>query len=224
MLCFLRVRLALSKFFGGFAAVPKYPREKGKPIDLPVYGDAEHNIRIYHAIGVLVINWGSDESVFLAMLQALLAGDKPSAIITWASFHNTSNRLELVRRLIRQHVTDKALRADVQSAIAEFGGCTKTRNFFCHAAYGGDDQAGLTVAHSITLSDDEGSLIRDASRPLDRASLNEIVETARRLADLNPVLWELVSRLEDALQVPLAKRQASRLERPGNITERHNHR
>src|SRR5271170_2553009 len=99
--------------------MPKYPREKGKSIDLPVYGDAEHNMRIYQAIGVLVTNWGSDESVFLAILQALLAGDKPSAIITWASFHNTANRLELVRRLTRQHVTDKALRAKVESAITE---------------------------------------------------------------------------------------------------------
>jgi hypothetical protein len=86
-------------------------------------------MRIYYTVGVLVINWGSDESVFLAMLQALLAGDKPSAIITWASFHNTANRLELVRRLTMQHVTDKALRADIESAITEFGGCTKTRNF-----------------------------------------------------------------------------------------------
>jgi hypothetical protein len=28
-------------------AMPKYSREKGKPIDLPVYGDAEHNMGIY---------------------------------------------------------------------------------------------------------------------------------------------------------------------------------
>jgi hypothetical protein len=143
------------RLFGGFA-IPKYPREKGKPIDLPVYGDAEHNMRIYQAVGVLVINWGSDESLFLAMLQALLAGDKPSAIITWASFHNTANRLELVRRLTRQHVTDKALRADIESAISEFAGCTKTRNFFCHAAYGFDDQARLAVAHSINLPTTRG--------------------------------------------------------------------
>ena len=79
--------------------MPRYPREKGKPIDLPVYGDAEHNIRIYHAIGVLVINWGSDESVFLAMLQALLGGDKQTAIVLWFSFYNTTSRLDLVRRL-----------------------------------------------------------------------------------------------------------------------------
>ena len=191
--------------------MPKYPRERGIPIDLPVYGDAEHNIRIYQAIGVLVINWGSDESLFLAMLQALLAGDKPSAIITWASFHNTASRLELVRRLARQHVTDKALRADLESAITEFAGCTKTRNFFCHAAYGMDDQARLAVAHSINLSDsdNEASPIRDASRPLDRANLQQIVETARRLADLNPILWELVARVEHALQVPPAKRQGA---------------
>jgi hypothetical protein len=185
--------------------MPKYPREKGRPIDLPVYGDAQHNMGIYHAIGVLVINWGGDESVFQAMLQALLAGDKYSAIITWASFHNTANRLELVRRLTRQHITDKALRRDIESAITEFAGYTRTRNFFCHAAYGSDDQARLTVAHSINLTDNDAAPIRDASRLLDRAALNDIVETARRLADLNPVLWELVSRLEDALQIPLAR-------------------
>jgi hypothetical protein len=75
--------------------MPKYPREKGKPIDLPVYGDAEHNMGIYQAIGVLVINWGSDESVFLAMLQALLGGEKQTAIIMWLSFYNTKNRLDL---------------------------------------------------------------------------------------------------------------------------------
>jgi hypothetical protein len=98
--CFRLVNSLGPVIFGGFA-IPKYPREKGKPIDLPVYGDGEDNMRIYQAVGVLVINWGSDESLFLAMLQALLAGDKPSAIITWASFHNTANRLELVLRLTR---------------------------------------------------------------------------------------------------------------------------
>jgi hypothetical protein len=54
-------------------AMPKYRREKGEPIDLPVYGDAEHNMGIYQAIGVLVINWDSDERAFPAMLQAWLA-------------------------------------------------------------------------------------------------------------------------------------------------------
>jgi hypothetical protein len=51
-------------------------------------------MRIYQAIGVLVINWGSDESLVLAILQVLLAGDKPSAIITSSSFLNTASRLE----------------------------------------------------------------------------------------------------------------------------------
>jgi hypothetical protein len=120
--------------------MPRYPREKGKSIDLPVYGNAEHNVGIYQAIGVLVINLGSDESVFLAMLQALLGGDKQTAIIMWLSFYNTANRLELVRRLTKQHVIDKALRGDIESAVVEFCGCTKTRNFFCHAAYGSDDR------------------------------------------------------------------------------------
>jgi hypothetical protein len=187
----------------------KYPREKGKPIDLPVYGDGEHNMRIYQAIGALVITWGTDESWFLAMLQALLACDKRSAMITWASFHNTASRVELVRHLARQHVTDKALRADLESAITEFAGCTKTRNFFCHAAYGCDEEGRLAVAHNISLSapDSGASPIVDASRPLDRANLQQLTETTRRLADLNPILSELVARLGHALQVPPAKRQ-----------------
>jgi hypothetical protein len=189
------------KFLGGLA-MPKYPRQKGKPVELPVYGDADHNLGIWCAIGVLVVNWDSDESVFLGMLQALLGGDKETAIIAWLSFHNTANRLELVRRLTKQHVTDKALRADIESAVVEFGGCTKTRNFFCHAAYGGDDEARLRVAHSISLSDDGEQLIRDASRPLDRSTLNDVTETARRLADLNPVLWDLVRRIESNFQGP----------------------
>jgi hypothetical protein len=195
-------KLSLERF-----AMPKYSREKGKPFDLPVYGDAEHNMGIYHLIGVLVINWGTDESIFLAMLQALLGGDKQTAIIVWFSFYNTTNRLELVRRLIKQHVTDKALQADIESAMVEFLGCTKTRNFFCHAAYSPDDKARLSVAHSISLSDNGEPLIRNAPRLLDRSTLNDIGETARRLADLNPVLWGLVRRLEEALQVPPEKRQ-----------------
>ena len=187
--------------------MPKYSREKGKPIDLPVYGDAEHNMGIYQAIGVLVINWGSDESVFLAMLQALIGGDKQTANIVWFSFYNTTNRLDLVRRLIKQHVTDKALQADIENAVVEFLGCTKTRNFFCHAAYSNDDQARLSVAHGASLPDNGEPLIRDNSRLPDRSALNDIVETAGRLADLNPVLWGLVRRLEDGLQVPPEKRQ-----------------
>jgi hypothetical protein len=178
--------------------MPKYPRERGKPIDLPVYGDGEHNMRIYQAIGALVTTWGTDESWFLAMLQALLAGDKSSAMIVWASFHNTRSRLELVRRLVRQHVTDEALRADLESAITEFAGCTKIRNFFCHAAYGGDEEGRLAVAHSINVStsENDASPIADASQPLDRGNLQQLVETTRRLADLNPILCDLVARLE----------------------------
>ena len=50
-------------------------RRKGKPVDLPIYGDAEHNINVYHAIGVLVINWAADESWFQAMLRPFFGGN-----------------------------------------------------------------------------------------------------------------------------------------------------
>lgn len=189
--------------------MPKYPREKGKPINLPVYGDAGHNIGIYHAVGVLVINWSSDESVFLALLQALLGGDSGSARVVWFSHHNTATRLEVISRLARENLRDTALVADISAILADFGGCSKIRNFFCHAIYESDDSGKLWRVHGATLSE-EGAPIRIDTRNLDRANLNIIVETARNLADMNEPIWRLVVRVEDALRVPLAKQQTSR--------------
>lgn len=110
-------------------------RRKGKPVDLPIYGDAEHNINVYHAIGVLVINWAADESWFQAMLRPFFGGDKWSAAVAWYSFNSTANRLELVLRLCRQNIDDAALLAEIEAAHTEFAGCTKVRNYFCHATY-----------------------------------------------------------------------------------------
>jgi hypothetical protein len=109
--------------------MPKYPRGKGKSIDLPVYGNPAHNMGIYQAIGVLVVNWGSDESVFLAMLQALLGGDKQTAIIMWLSFYNTANRLELVRRLTKQHVSTKRCGWTLEALWSSFADALKPETF-----------------------------------------------------------------------------------------------
>jgi len=192
--------------------MPRKERPKGKPVDLPIYGDADHNIGIYHAIGVLAITWASDESVFLALLQTLLDGNKNEALVIWFSHFNTASRLEVVSRLARQRIKDQPLLVDVLKALKEFGGHTRVRNFFLHAAYTSDSKGRLATAESITMSD-TGLPARIDQRILGRETLNSVVESARQLSDLNSDLWHLVLRLEDLLQVPQAKQLTSTLRR-----------
>jgi hypothetical protein len=181
----------------------------GKPVDLPIYGDAAHNMAVYHAIGVLVINWAIDESVFRAMLQALMRGEMETAAVAWFSHHNTAARLELVSRLCRQHIDDAALVADTEAAIKDFSGCTAVRNFFCHATYHMNAEAELQSAESINLMQVGKPLRRDA-RLLDKQSLNHIIDAASKLADMNEALWSLVEKIETALGVPHVKPRPSR--------------
>ena len=177
------------------------PSSKGKPVDLPVYGDAAHNMGVYHAIGVLVINWAIDESVCLAVLQTLLHGDKPSAVIAWYAHNSTAARLELVSALCRQRINDEILCSDVLRILTEFGGYTKVRNFFCHATYVPAKDGKLRAVEGVTLSQ-EGKPLRVTQRLLDRETLNDVTSTARKLADMNQALWGVVKRIEDALGVP----------------------
>jgi hypothetical protein len=176
-------------------------RRRGKPVDLPLYGDVGFNINVYDIIGALVINWANDECWFQAMLKSLLGGDGNSAAIAWYSHNSTASRIDFVMRLCRQHIADPALLAEITAARSEFAGCTKIRNFFCHATYSYDAGGKLASADNVNLSD-EGNPIRVETRFLDRQTLNQIIETTKRLADLNETLSGLPAKIEAALKGP----------------------
>jgi hypothetical protein len=57
---------------------------------VPIHGKAAHNGAFLLSIGNLIVNWANNESVFLAMLQALAGGGAQTAAIIWHS-HRTSN-------------------------------------------------------------------------------------------------------------------------------------
>lgn len=179
-----------------------------KPVELPVYGKADHNLGIYHAIGVLVINWATTESIFLAMLQALLGGDKKTALVVWFSHFNTATRIDVVSRMAREHLNDASLIIDIDSAAKKFGGASKVRNYYCHSAYRTGEENKLVRTYGGKISD-EGKPIRIDARPLDTANLNIIVNTANQLWEMQEPLWNLVLRIEDTLQVPPSKQQTS---------------
>lgn len=64
----------------------KQPRKpKPRKITIPINGPVDHNAPFLCAIGGLVVNWANNESVFLAMMQALVQGDEYTAAIIWQS-------------------------------------------------------------------------------------------------------------------------------------------
>jgi hypothetical protein len=178
-------------------------KAKGTPIQIPVSGDGEHNAGVFLALGGLIIHWANNESVFLAMLQALIHGDRENAGVIWHSQTNTRARLELVGRLTRQRVRDPQLIKDIMTALSQFRGFTNVRNFFCHATYLYDADGKIASANSVvTVS--EGIPLRLETKTMHNGTLNEIADASLKLLEFNAHLWALVERLEGQLGVPPA--------------------
>ena len=169
-----------------------------KPASVPIHGKGAHNTGFLLAIGGLVVNWANNESVFLAMLQALIGEDKLSASIVWHSHRTTQSRLALVTRLVREQVKDATLVADIESAISQFKGFSRVRHFYCHATYTYDDDLCLRIASGASFPQD-GEAIRFEDKMMDKATLNEITSASIKLAEFNRQTWQLVERLQASL-------------------------
>lgn len=179
---------------------------EGRTLTIPVMGTADYNSGFLVAIGQLVVSWANNESVFLAMLQALMPDTGKSAAIVWYAQRTSQARLELLSKLIRERVRSAGLIADIEAAIRAFKGPTRTRNFYCHATYLYDREMRLAAARGVTLSQD-GVPLRQTERTMDLAMANEVGNAIVELAVLNRQLWNLVDRLCDELGVQRAERQ-----------------
>jgi len=160
----------------------------------------DHNAGIYLAVGGLVIAWANNESVFLAMLQSVMGGDRDAGNIVWFSQRNTKARIDLLLRLCQAKVHDKALLRDLRSAASRFRGLSRVRNLYCHGLYGYDPQFRLNQIISTTVADD-GAPVRHTQKFFNQATLNELSDAIIKLAELNRDLWGLVPRLASELGV-----------------------
>lgn len=181
------------------------PKKNNRGIPrIPIHGKEAHNAAFLVSIGGLIVNWANNESVFLAMLQALVNGGEQSASIIWHS-HRTSNaKLDLVHRLCREQIKDSDLVAEIAKAISQFKGYSRVRNFFCHALYNYDPELNLHSATSTAYSTDDAPLRLEAKR-MDLATLNEISDATMKLVTLNRHLWTLVDRLQKDLGLDRVK-------------------
>jgi hypothetical protein len=173
---------------------------KQKAVKLTIVGDSAHNSGIQMAIGGLMIGWSNNESVFMAMLQCLIGGGTHSASIVWHSIRTTQARLDLIYKLSREQIKDQSLLDEMQVAIRNFKGLSGVRHFFAHATYGYSDDLKLASASSVTLTAD-GYPHKSERKVFDLATINEINHATLELAKINQRLWDLVIRVQDALEV-----------------------
>ncbi len=165
---------------------------KGKVPKLKIFGSADNSAFLI-ALGQLVIAWSNNESLFLAILQALMHDSEKSALIVWRSHRNTRNRIKKVRALAAEKVSDSVLLERLDDAIKHFNSLSGTRNFYCHAMY---DYAPDLILTSATGGDDAYGTVR---KPMNLGTLNEIQHVTELLHKFNVEMWGLVRAVDSNL-------------------------
>lgn len=175
-------------------------KRKGRPVPIPIMGDAEHNAAIQIVIGGLVVAWANNESVFQVVLRCLLNTDEKAAAVAWYHQRTSQGRLDLIMKLARLRITDDKLLNDLAEIVGQFGTLSRRRNFYCHAVYDHGDAREIQSATGVTLTQD-GYPIRVEKKWLNRATMNEIGQTVLALNQLNLHVWSVAKRIGIALQV-----------------------
>lgn len=158
----------------------------------------DNDDKLAYGVGALVMHWGTCESLFYGLLDAMAGKpDNNTGPILWLSHRNTRDRLDLVVRLAREQ---GAFPTEVAAACKKFRSINRVRNHFCHAAYRSNAVGDLLGVESHTLTDKDEPLQADF-RPLSSGMLNEIAHAIHEAEALNPILWELLIRVRDKLGV-----------------------
>ena len=78
----------------------------------------------------------------------LLRTDEASAAVVFATLNTTRARLDLIQRLAKIRVGDKALSKNLTALIARFSESTKVRNELNHCMFIFDSSGAITPTHS----------------------------------------------------------------------------
>jgi hypothetical protein len=70
---------------------------------------ADRRTFVLALMGNLICSWSNNESLFIYVLMILLRTDEASAAVVFATLNTTRARLDLIQRLAKIRVSDKAL-------------------------------------------------------------------------------------------------------------------
>ncbi|WP_438278349.1 hypothetical protein [Nitrobacter sp.] len=161
---------------------------------------ADRRTMILSLIGNLVFNWSNNESLFIYVLMLLLKVDQASAAIVFATLNTTRARLDLIQRLARIKIKDKALSKELDRLIERFNEGTHMRNEFNHCMYTVGDNGEISQTQSMRLIQTRSGLRFGETKPLDDARIHEMISGMREMAKINRDIWDFLPRLESHLR------------------------
>jgi hypothetical protein len=154
---------------------------------------------ILAAIGNLVYGWSNNESMFIYVIMLLMNTDEPSAAIVFATLNTTRARLDLVDRLAKIKIRDKAIAKTLEKIVTRFNELTRMRNEFNHCMYTVGEHGEITHTRSIRLQEVRGQLQLGVVRDMDDARIKEMMDAIRNQTRLNRDIWEFLPRLQTHL-------------------------
>ena len=113
---------------------------------------ADRRTFVLALIGNLICSWSNNESLFIYVLMILLRTDEASAAVVFATLNTTRARLDLIQRLAKIRVTDKALAKSLTALIERFSESTKVRNELNHCMFV-FDRCGRHYPHPVDAID-----------------------------------------------------------------------
>jgi hypothetical protein len=160
---------------------------------------AERRNFILALIGNLVYTWSNNESMFIYVLMLLLKTDEVSATVVFATLNTTRARIDLIERLAKIRISDRAIAKNLDRITDRFNELTKIRNEFNHCLYAVDDLGEITDTQSIRLQEVRGNLQLGVPRKMDETRINEMLSAIRGLTRLNREIWDFLPRLKNHL-------------------------
>lgn len=151
-------------------------------------------------IGNLAFCWSNNESLFIYVLMLLLRTDQPSAAIVFATLNTTRARLDLIQRLAKLQIKDRALEKQLTRLIERFNECTRVRNEFSHCMYTVSGGGEITHTQSMRIVETRKGLQFGEIRPIDEARINELVSTIKKLKAINRDIWAFLAQLDAHLK------------------------
>jgi hypothetical protein len=157
---------------------------------------ADRRTFILALMGNLICSWSNNESLFIYVLMILLRTDEASAAVVFATLNTTRARLDLIQRLAKIRVSDKALSKNLTTLIERFSESTKVRNELNHCMFIFDSSGAITHTQSMRLVETRSSLRFGETKALDESRLQEMLRTTNEMTKINRDIWDLLPRLE----------------------------
>ena len=175
------------------------PKPDFAAIEASAHQSVNRRTFILAAIGNLVYGWSNNESMFIYVIMLLMNSDEPSAAVVFATLNTTRARLDLVERLAKIKIRDKAIAKALEKIVARFNELTRIRNEFNHCMYTVGEHGEITHTRSIRLQQVRGQLQLGVVRNMDDARIKEMMDAIRNQTQLNRDIWEFLPRLQGHL-------------------------